>query len=69
MSKVKELRERNNEKQYEIAALINNSHANYSKKENGSLKFNLKEAKIIAEHYGDSIENIFFANEVSITET
>jgi len=69
MSRVKEYREKNNEKQCDIALLINNSKANYSKKENGDLRFNLKEARIIAKHFGDTIENIFFDNEVSEPET
>lgn len=41
----------------------------YYKKENGSVKFSLAEAKIAADFFGMSIESIFFANEVSKMDT
>jgi len=68
MSRVREFRERNNEKQFEMARLINTTKGNYSKKESGLLRFSLQEAKIIAEHFGDTIENIFFEPVVSEIE-
>jgi len=68
MSKVKELREKNNIKQCDMAALIRTSPANYLKKENGDIRFNLTEAQIISKYFNDTIENIFFDNEVSQME-
>jgi DNA-binding XRE family transcriptional regulator len=69
LSKIKELREKNNKKQCDMAALLKMSKCNYSKKESGYLRFSLHEAKIISDYFGKSIENIFFENEVSKTET
>ena len=69
MSRVKELRESANIKQECMAELIGVSSASYSKKENGQVKYNLEEAKKIADFFGKSIEAIFFADEVSKSET
>lgn len=43
--------------------------AAYSKKENGLLRFSLREAKIISGIFGMSIDDIFFDDEVSEMET
>ena len=69
MSKVKELRIASGAKQEELARLTGMSTANYSKKENNLVKFTLREAKIIADFFKKSIEEIFFENEVSKNET
>lgn len=69
MSKVKELREQNNIKQEEIASILGISSANYSKKEAGSIRFSLIEARIIAQYFNLQIEDIFFRNNVSKIET
>lgn len=43
----------------------------YSRKENGSIKFSLQEAKQIADFFDTTIEDIFFSDEVAqyATET
>ena len=43
--------------------------AGYNKKENGRTKFTLQEAKKVSEILGMSIDDIFFANEVSSEDT
>ncbi|MDU2694226.1 MAG: XRE family transcriptional regulator [Clostridium sp.] len=60
MSKVKELRRKNNIKLNEMAVLLEMSTANYSKKENGLVKFSLIEAKKISDLFHMQIEDIFF---------
>ncbi len=67
-SKIKHLRIQNKKKQEDMAELLNISKANYSKKENGKLRFSLSEAYQIAQFYNKSIEDIFFKHEVSNTE-
>lgn len=69
MGKVKELREAANIKQESMASLLGVSPASYSKKENGHIKYTLDEAKAIAVFFNKTIEEIFFADEVSKNET
>ena len=69
MSTVKELRESAGLKQEYMADLLKISPANYCKKENGTIKYSLPEAKIIADHFGKTIEEVFFAEEVSKIDT
>lgn len=69
MSKVKELREAAGKKQEEIALLLDISPANYCKKENGTIKFSLPEAKKLADFFHTTIEAIFFTSEVSKIDT
>lgn len=45
------------------------TQAAYYKKETGAVKFSLIEAKCIADFFGLTIEEIFFANEVSEMDT
>ena len=52
-----------------MAELIGVSKASYSKKENGLVKFSLKEAKIIADTFNESIEKVFFNSKVTENET
>ena len=44
----------------DMARVINQSIANYSKKENGKVKFSVAEALMIADFLGENVENIFF---------
>lgn len=69
MSHVKAFRESLGMKQEEFAKIINVSTVNYSKKENGSVKFSLNEARQISEHFHRPIESIFFGHEVSKNES
>lgn len=69
MSRLRDLREEKGLKQEDMAAVINTSLPNYCKKENGEIKVSLIEAKIIADYFKKSIEDIFFNCEVSKTET
>lgn len=53
----------------DMAMKLGISKATYSKKENGIIKFSLDEAKIISNEFKLSIEEIFFTNEVTQSET
>lgn len=66
---VKKLRVENNLSCKKMADLIGVSKASYSKKENGIVKFSLTEAKIIADKFKKSIEEIFFSIKVTQSET
>lgn len=68
MSSIKTFRETMGLKQEDFAKIINVSTVNYSKKENGAVKFSLNEAHLIAAHFDKPIETIFFAHEVSKNE-
>lgn len=65
---IKKFRESLGMKQEEFAAIINVSKVNYSKKENGKVKFSLNEAYRISNHFNKPIETIFGNNEVSTSE-
>ena len=67
--KIKELRESCNVKQEQIAELLKMSPANYCKKESGQIKWSLSEAKKISDFFGKTIEELFFAEEVSKNDT
>ncbi len=69
MNSVKAFRESLGMKQEEFAKVIGVSTVNYSKKENGLVKFSLNEARQISEHFHRPIESIFFAFEVSKNES
>ncbi len=66
---VKEIRLKNNLTQGEMALKLGMSKANYCKKELGQLQFSLEEAKFISELFNESIEEIFFNNQVAKIET
>ncbi len=68
MISIKNFRESQNLKQEDFAKIINVSTVNYSKKENGIVKFSLREARLISQHFNKPIEDIFFAEEVSKSE-
>lgn len=68
--KLREMRINKNISVDEIASVLNlETKAAYYKKEAGTVKFTLIEAKKVADYFGMTIEEIFFANEVSETET
>lgn len=69
MSRIKEFREEHGYKQEYMAIFLNISPANYSKKENGIIKFSLPEAKKLADFFHTTIEALFFENEVSKIDT
>ena len=46
----------------DMARVIEQSIANYSKKENGKVKFTLSEALLIADFLDEKVENIFLKN-------
>lgn len=68
MSAVKKFRESIGLKQEDFAAIINVSKVNYSKKENGKVKFSLDEAFMISKHFNKPVEFIFGDGEVSQNE-
>lgn len=68
MSSVKAFRESLGLKQEDFAKIIHVSTVNYSKKENGGVKFSLNEARLISKHFNKPIEAIFFTSEVSKNE-
>ena len=65
MTAIKQFRESVGQTQEEFASIINVSKVNYSKKENGKVKFSLNEAFQIANHFNKPIEAIFGNMEVS----
>ena len=65
---IRNFRESLGMKQEEFAAIINVSKVNYSKKENGKVKFSLNEAYAFSYHFKKPIEAIFGNNEVSLNE-
>ncbi len=66
---IKQFRKSLGQTQEEFASIINVSKVNYSKKENGKVKFSLNEAFKIAHHFNKSIEDIFGNIEASKNET
>lgn len=68
MVEIKQFRESIGQTQEEFASIINVSKVNYSKKENGKVKFSLNEAFKIANHFNKPIETIFGNTEVSKNE-
>lgn len=52
-----------------LCELIGVKRITYYKKESGTVKFSLDEAKKISDFLGMPIEDIFFADEVSKSET
>jgi putative transcriptional regulator len=65
---IKELRELNDMRQRDMAKLLSISPCNYSKKENGNIRFTLEEAKTIADYFNKDIEEIFFESKRSKME-
>ena len=65
---IKVFRENLGLRQEDFAKIIGVSKVNYSKKENGSIKFSLAEAHKIAEYFNKPIEAIFYDYKVSKNE-
>lgn len=65
---IRNFRETLGMKQEEFAKIINVSKVNYSKKENGKVKFSLNEAYAFSAHFNKPIETIFGNKEVAINE-
>lgn len=58
-----------NKTQKDMAELLGIGLTSYNQKENGKKPFTLSEARIIADHFNESIENIFFTNKVNFVNT
>lgn len=67
--KLKELRDRNNLTQSDVALELGISTRAYSNKENGISDFTLMEAKKIASLFNTNIYSIFFTDEVNKMNT
>ena len=48
-----------------MAEVVECSVANYYKKEAGDIKFDLVEARTIAQYFGKTIEDLFFEDEIA----
>lgn len=68
LNSVRELRKSKGLKQEDIAKIIGTSMVNYSKKENGIVRFSLIEAKLLSDFFSLPIEEIFFEGKVSKIE-
>ncbi len=66
---LKGLRAQNNLTQQDMANLINTTIQTYNRKELGKREFTLKEAKIIADYFNKSVDEIFFAKIVNTNKT
>ena len=66
--KLKELREKKGYTIEDMAKVIEKSPCNYSKKENGTVKFSVNEALKISRFLKCKVEKIFFENELSESE-
>lgn len=55
--------------QKEAAELLNMSNTSYSLKESGKGEFKLSEAKILADYFGTTVDDIFFNNSVNLKLT
>ncbi len=69
MSEIKKFRESLGLRQEDFAEIIHVSKVNYSKKENGKVKFSLNEAFLISNHFGRPIETIFGTGAISKIES
>lgn len=68
--KLRELRNEAGFTAKEMAGFLGlKTEAAYYKKESGAIKFSLSEARIISKKLNKPIEEIFFANGVSLMET
>lgn len=68
LNSVRQLRKNKGLKQEDIAKIIGTSMVNYSKKENGIVRFSLIEAKLLSDFFSLPIEEIFFEEKVSKIE-
>lgn len=63
---LKILRTKYNKTQKDMSIILNISITQYLKKENGKADFTLKQAKIIADTFYKSIDEIFFGDKILI---
>ncbi|GAA0076147.1 hypothetical protein UT300005_05250 [Clostridium sp. CTA-5] len=56
-------------KQEEVAEILGISLTTYSKKETGKTQFSLEEAKKMSDYFNISIEQLFFADRVNLSNT
>lgn len=68
-NKLKSLRAEHGFNQQDMADILNISRTSYCNKEIGKNKFNIYEAKQIAELFNSSIDDIFFTDEVNFKNT
>lgn len=59
---LKGLRAKRGITQEQMAEVLEITSSTYNRKENGLREFTIEEAKKISEFFGESIEEIFFAN-------
>ncbi len=57
------LRKKNKITQKDLAKELNIPKSSYSKKERGECNFTIRQAKIIADYFNKTIEEVFFPNE------
>lgn len=69
MSAIKKFRESLGLRQEDFAEIVHVSKVNYSKKENGKVKFSLDEAFLISNHFNKPIESIFRGKETTPNDT
>ena len=67
--KLKEIRIKKGYSIEQIAKVIEKSPCNYFKKENGEVKFSVSEAIKISKFLHKKVEDIFFTDELSVSET
>lgn len=60
LKKIKHLRKRNHLTLIDAGKLIGVKQTGYFNKENGNRRITLEEAKILADHYGLTIEELFY---------
>jgi len=65
---IREFRKKNRIPAEELAGILGISPQTYYKKESGYLRFSLAEARAIANHVGQPIEAIFYAEELPETD-
>lgn len=66
--RLKEIRVKKGYTVEDMAEVINKSPCNYSKKENGDVKFSVNEALQISKFLKSKVEKIFFKDELSENE-
>lgn len=68
-NKLKSLRAEYDLDQQDMADILSISRTTYCNKETGKSKFNIYEAKQIAELFNSSIDDIFFTDKVNLENT
>lgn len=68
VNRIRRLREQRKLRQQDMADILGMSVSTYSKKENGDLRFSLKDAKVISDYFHESMESLFFTDDISKME-